>query len=89
MDHFHWSQYWKSIKYSLLKSHRFLSEEDLHYEKGKEDVLIDTLKRKFGASSSQINDLLFLHLICAQNNAHAELDEQYHEIGQGTSFSML
>lgn len=63
MENFHWKEYWSLLKDSLLRTYHQLTEEDLSYEEGKEEVLISRLKRKLKISANEVNEVLFIHLI--------------------------
>jgi hypothetical protein len=50
------SKPWKFVKDKLMEHNTGLTEEDLEYEKGKEDELLDRLSRKMGRSRREIKD---------------------------------
>ncbi len=45
---------WKSVKEKLMEHNTKLTEEDLNYEKGKEDELLESLSKKMGRSKQEI-----------------------------------
>lgn len=74
MENFHWDEYWDFIKNSLRKTYTILKEEDLQYSEGDESILMERLASKLGITSSEINEVLFLHLICAEQKKESEND---------------
>lgn len=70
MENFHWKEYWSLLQGSLQKTYSNLSEEDLIYQEGEEEELMNRLQLKLGKSKDQVNEILFLHLI------HGDDDEE-------------
>lgn len=72
MGNFHWEEYWELIKPALLQSYEQLSDEDLCYEPGRGDLLLERLQKKLRLSAEQVNTLLFVHLIHAEDEKEDE-----------------
>lgn len=72
MGNSNWEEYWDLTKPALLQSYDQLSYDDLCYEPGKSDVLIKRLQKKLGLSAEQVNTLLFVHLISAEDETEEE-----------------
>lgn len=68
MENFHWSEYWDSIKASLLSTYAFLTDSDLYFEEGRENKVLLLLASKFGVTAAEVNTLLFYHLIYSDSN---------------------
>lgn len=47
---------WKFVKGKLMEHNTGLTEDDLYYEEGKEDELLDRLSKKMGRSKMEIKD---------------------------------
>jgi hypothetical protein len=78
MENFHWGEYWDAIKSSLQNTYGFLEEEDLYYKGGRETIILKNLEAKLGISRLALNDLLFLHLICAGNEEAGAASDPIH-----------
>jgi len=47
---------WKFVKEKLMEHNTELTDEDLNYEKGKEDELLERLSKKMGRSKQEIKE---------------------------------
>ena len=52
------SENWDHIKETLKKRYPFLTENDLQYELGQEEELVNRLEKKLNTTRSEIMDLL-------------------------------
>ena len=52
----HLTKPWKFVKEKLMEHNTGLTDDDLHYETGKEEELLDRLARKMGRSRGEIKD---------------------------------
>ena len=47
---------WKFVKEKLMEHNTKLTDEDLYYEKGKEEELLDRLSKKMGRTPQEIRE---------------------------------
>ena len=47
---------WKFVKDKLMEHYTALTEDDLHYQKGKEDELLERLSKKMNRSKQEIKE---------------------------------
>jgi uncharacterized protein YjbJ (UPF0337 family) len=47
---------WKFVKEKLMEHNTKLTDEDLNYEEGKEDELLERLSKKMGRSKQEIKE---------------------------------
>ena len=47
---------WTLVKQKLMEYNTKLTEDDLYYEKGKEDELLERLSKKMGRSAQEIKE---------------------------------
>jgi|GEM_PF-4162618 hypothetical protein len=72
MGNFQWEEYWNSIKPALLQSYDQLSNDDLCYEPGQGEKVVERLQQKLGLTAEQVNALLFVHVISMEDESEEE-----------------
>lgn len=58
MDNNHFDRDWEKHKAILQKEYPHLTSEDLAYEAGREEELLERLQKKLGKTKSEIRDWL-------------------------------
>lgn len=74
MENFHWEEYWDSIKKNLRETYSNLKDEDLQLTDDSGSLFLKRLAHKLGIPGSYMNEVLFLHLLVADEKTENNRD---------------